>query len=418
MKRGFGSSKVVSRIQSLVATRNYPELSKALCANGITDEKAWLSIVDSVLNLVDPKEPSGASGVVIPSLVIASAAGGHSLTYFQRNRIGDLAVSLFDSLSEFDKLVFTIGCSQAGLRTPSVVDFVSRFLTVSREGTQFSGIPEKFIPELLLAVATLGIDNQLSWNQLLAKVDFENLTPHALTQTALAIATSRTFPISAIERMIDGSVSRGGGEAFSFEDALCFAHSLTCLEVFHTQLFRSLLVRISNAPTLEEDGKNILKQIVISLFLDEKAKQITESISPIVLGKLDKFLDWSVPEPQRHHGLVAGEIQQLISVDESDMVMKQPVAVGSIADWTRESALSVAVDRFYVSDVLCSDPKLFVHIDDETYPDIIEGPLDPYLQVKHLHLRTCGMKLVWIREQEWLELEDEEKKELITNIHS
>jgi hypothetical protein len=158
-----------------------------------------------------------------------------------------------------------------------------------------------------------------------------------------------------------------------------------------------------------------MKQVILSLFLDEKARTIVEAISPVVLAKLDRMFDWSIPEPQRHHGMIAGEIQQILSEvngDENENSLDKLSVVGSIADWTSETAASVAMQRFYVSDV-STDKKVFFHIDDETYPDVLEGPLDPYLQLKHLHVRKCGWKLVWVREQEWLELEDSEKKEFI-----
>lgn len=277
------------------------------------------------------------------------------------------------------------------------------------------GIPSRLVPSLLLAISTLGIQNPLSWNMLLGKLDIESLSAHELSQTCLAIATSRSFPISSIERIIDASMALGA-DKFSPQDALCLAHSLTCLEVFHTSLFRSLLVRISNATTstFDSDAVKLLKQTVLAMFLDEKARAIPESISPVVLTKLDMLLDWSVPEPQRHHGLIAGEIQQILGSDTGEDNTGSPVAIGSIADWKQATAASAAVDRFYVSDVPIDSRRVFFHIDDETYADAVDGPLDPYLQVKHAQIIKCGLKLVWVRECDWMDMEWEEKEEFIT----
>lgn len=412
MIRRFSST--VSRIQSLVASKNYGELSKAICANGVTSDRDWKEVADSVINLITLNKNDPKSASLVPSLVIASAASGHALSSHQRMLLSQLGSEMFESLSPFDKVVFTIGCSQSGLRTTAVVDFVNRFLTEAR-ADGCSEIPQRLVPSLLLAIATLGIDNQQSWNQLLAKLDVESLNSHDLTQTALAVATSRTFPISSIERIIDTAVSRGA-DTFSFDDAVCLCHSLSCLEVFHRDLFRGLLVRVANTPgTLDLDAKKLMEQVILSLFLDEKARDIVSSVSPVVLGKLDRMFDWSVPEPQRHHGMIAGEIQQILSEMEPmnyPLVKSPPVVVGSLADWNPETAASVAMDRFYVPDVGC-EAKIFFHVDDETYPDVVDGPLDPYLQLKHAHVRKCGWKLVWVREQEWLELEESEKKDFI-----
>jgi len=262
LRRGF--STTVARIQSLIVGKNYGELSKAICANGIISEIDWKDITDSVIALVDNNKTDAKSSVLVPSLIIASAASGHSLSDLQRKKLSDLATQMYESLSAFDKVVFTIGCSQSGLRTAGVVDFVNRFLTEARSDG-FSQIPQKLVPGLLLAVSTLGIDNQLSWNHLLAKLDIESLSPHDITQTALAVATSRTFPISSIERLIDSAVAKGA-DSFSFDDAVCLSHSLNCLEVFHSDLFRVLLVRVSNAPSLDQDAKKLMKQVILSVF--------------------------------------------------------------------------------------------------------------------------------------------------------
>jgi hypothetical protein len=411
IRRAYSVSPL-NRIQSLVATKNFLELSKAICANGITSETDWKSVSDSVLALIEGNKTDKNVAALVPSLVIASAASGHGLASNHRHRISQYAVQLFEFMSEFDKVVFTIGCSQSGLRTPEVVDFVNRFLTEARE-SGFASLDSKFVPGLLLAVSTLGIDNQLAWNHLVAKLDIESLSPHDITQSALAIATSRTFPISTIERIIDAAVAVGA-DKFSFEDAVCLCHSLACIEMFHVDLFRSLLVRVSNAPSLDSDARKLMKQVVLSLFIDEKARAIPETVSPVVLTRLDKLFDWSLPEPQRHHGMIAGEIQQILSLSPNEVTVssKGPVPVTSIADWTVETAKSVGIDRFYINDVP-TDSNLFFHIDDETYIDISEGPLDPYLQVKHTQVKKCGMKLVWVRELEWLELDENEKKEFI-----
>jgi hypothetical protein len=405
----------ISRIERMISGKQFVDLSKALCANEIGSDSEWSSVINSTLKLVETNKADKSAASIVPSLVIASAVRGYSLSQQQGTRVGELALAMFSSLSDFDKVVFTIGCSQASLRRPEVVDFVNRFLTEAREPNQFGGIPQRFLPGFLLAVSNLGIDNQLSWNLLLAKIDIENLNSHDLTQAALAIATARAFPIASIERIIE-SAAQKGGDAFSVDDSVCLAHSLTCLEVFHVDLFRSLLVRISNAPSLDEGGQKLLKQIILSMFLDEKARAIPESLSPVVLEKLDKFLDWSVPEPQRHHGMVSGEIQQILSESElgyllSEERINQPLAVCSLSNWTPAIAASVAIDRFYVSDIPCA--KFFFHIDDETYPDISEGPLDPFLQVKHLHVKQCGLKVVWVRELEWSELTFDEKVEFL-----
>lgn len=407
------SSSALSRIERLVSERNYSELTKAICMNGLQSEAEWSTAAHSVLSLVESDTNNASSAAIIPSLLIATAASGIELSSNTRHRIERLSDSLFPALSPFDKTVFTIGCSQSGFRTPGTVGFVNRFLSEARE-THMAAIPIRLIPSLLLAISTMGINNTLSWNMLLGKLDIETLSSHEFSQTCLAIATSRSFPISSIERIIDASMNLGA-DKFSPQDALCIAHSLTCLEVFHTGLFRSLLVRISNATSsaFDSDAIKLLKQIVIGIYLDEKARPIPDSISPVVLTKLDMMLDWSIPEPQRHHGLIAGEIQQLLGSDKGEDNSVLPLPVGSIADWQVSTAASAAIDRFYVSDVPIDSRRIFFHIDNETYADVVEGPLDPYLQVKHAQIIKSGLKLIWVRECDWIDMEWKEKQEFI-----
>ena len=410
--RRFLSSSV-SRIDSLIGSKNYADLTRVICNTGLCNSQdQWNELIGKVVALVEANKADSGVACLVSSIVIASAASGFELT--DRGRISKLAIKFFPAFSPFDKIVFTIGCSQSGFRTPDTVDVINRFLTESKE-SHFQDVPERFHPGLLLAVSTLSIDNQLAWNMLLSKLDIERLSPHDLTQAALAIATSRSFPISTIERIIESS---NRADNFSPDDAICLGHSLTCLEVYHRDLFRSLLVRIANGPAIDSDASRLLKQIIIGLFIDEKAEGIISSISPVVLGKLDKFIDWSVSEPQRHHGDIAGEIQHILAtigspVQESE---RNPIPLPSLADWSRETALSAAMDRFYASEV--DSGKIFFHIDDETYVDATEGPVDPFLQVKHAQITKCGYKLVWVREADWTEWDREEKIDFITRSTS
>jgi hypothetical protein len=416
VSRRYLVSAALARVESLIAAKEVAQISKAICALKTTDldSNEWNSLTDSVIQFAKSNKQSAA---VIPAVVIATASTGNSISESQKTSIGNLISESFESLSKFDKAVLTIGCSQSGFRTPAVVDFVNRFLTEARE-TQFENMPVRLMPSLLLAVATLGIDNQLSWNHLVASIDFENLNQRDLVNVALAIVTSRTFPIATVERIVASSLALGG-ESFAIDDAVCLAHSLTCLEVFQADLFRSLLFNISKAESLDDDAKRLTKQVLLSLFLDEKAHAITEAISPVVLAKLDTFIDWSAAETQRHHGRTAGEIQQIFgeleqTEDADNSVTRKPASLKPLADWTRDTAVSVAMDRFYVSDVPVNDSKrLFIHIDDETYPDVSDGPLDPFLQLKHAHVQKCGYRVMWVREQDWMDSEWEEKVEYV-----
>ena len=413
------SGTALSRVQALISSNDAAGLSKTLCSmrSDSVTESEWNQISESVVSFIEKAGEGRAS--LVPSIIISSASLRYSLKELEKERLATSAVKLFDALSVFDKIVFTIGCSQAGVRTPEVVDFVNRFLNDSR--TEFSGTHETFLPSLLLAVATLGVVNPTSWNQLLARTNIEALTPHDLVNVTLAVVTSRTFPISTIEQIIDTAAATGAAR-FSFNDAISFTHSMATLEVFRTDLFRSMLLRISECPSLDSDAQKLVKQCILSLFIDDKARDIATAISPTVLARLDKLVDWSVPEPQRHHGLVAGEIQQLTSAadmqegdnDESVGKMK-PLPVLPLSEWTRDLAVSVAMDRFYETDVPIDGRKVFVHIDDETYPDLDEGPIDPYLQLKHSQISRCGYKIVWVREAEWLDSSWEDKKDFITD---
>ena len=406
------ATPIVSKVQALIGWKKSEEIVKTICnlKPSEIDEHDWHVITDQLITYSEQTK----SASVIPSVVIASASLGYSVPDIDKERIGNLAISLFESLSVFDKIVFTVGCSQAGVRTPEIVDIINRFLVETRD----VDIPERFLHSILLAVANLGISNIVSWNQLIARINPETLSPHDLANVTLAIVTSRTFPIALIERIIN-SAAAAGSQNFTSNDAISFTHSLTCLEVFRTDLFRSLLNQISQSATLDSDAVKLVKQIMISLFLDEKAKEIVSAISPAVLARIDKLLDWTMPEPLRHHGMVAGEIQQLVAeltCDASEDISETKFApLLDLTDWTTDSAKSVAMDRFYLSDVpVEGSKKLFVHIDDETYPDIEEGPIDPYLQLKHTQIGKCGYQVIWVRKPEWLNGEWEEKKQFIS----
>ena len=167
---------------------------------------------------------------------------------------------------------------------------------------------------------------------------------------------------------------------------------------------------------------------ILSVWLDPKAREIVESIAPDVWHRLDKVIDWSIPEPQRHHGDIDGEIQQLIEAELADKMSgagtTETVSPGAVPlrtsmdSWNPIIAQSVAIDRFYLSDIPLHHSRIFIHIDDETFPDLTE-PIDPYIQLKHMHLKErCGCKLIWIRPSDWADMDDDEKKEFIKNFVS
>ena len=400
------STEIVSRVQTLIESKRFTEISKAICglkASTLTQSE-WNAVTEAVTSFMKTNKSNTSLGYLSGSLLLGSASQGFPLSRSSRDTVSRVALESFPSLSVFDKVVFTVGSCQTGLRNASVVEFVNRFL--SEEQTNgFMNVPSTILPSLILSVATLGIDNHNSWNALIAKIDVEKLSSSEVSNVALAIVTSRTFPIATVEKILDRAAEIGALN-FSFNDAICILHSLCCLEVFRIDLVRGLLQRIGKekAVMLDADGSKLLKQAILSLFLDEKAHAVVQSVSPRVLKDLNELVDWSLPEPQRHHGQEAGEIQEILSSTElgEDSNMHKAIVVPiDLADWTKEIASSVAMERFYSNDAIVEGKKIFVHFDDETYPDIREGPIDAYLQAKHMHVLRCGWRLLWVRAHEW-----------------
>ena len=420
LSRSRLSNEIVGRIIAFAHAKNFPELSKTLCSikAGAVSESEWQTVSDTITCLI--KNSPGESGIasLCPSLLITCASGGFPISRNSREMVSKVVLEYFPSLSVFDKVVFTIGSSQTGLRNESVVHFVNRFLAEERENG-FTGVSDALVPSLLLAVATLGISNHNGWNGLVARLNFAKMGSREVSDTALAIVTSRSFPIATVEKVLDRAAEIGA-QKFSSEDAVCFLHTICCLEVFRTDLVRGLLLRIGRGGGLDEEGEKLVKQAILSLFLDPKAIEIINSVSPTTLHALDKLVDWTLPEPQRHLSEVAGEVQSFLHEieDEEEHSIQKPLAVPeSLTSWTRETAVSVAMDRFYVGDAIDPSRKILVHIDDETYPDVSEGPLDAFLQLKHAQILLCGWRVLWIREQEWLLSNADEKKRLVVLDH-
>ena len=374
-----------------IRNNQFAELSRFLSSIRKIDpsvtEDDWHKIVDRVI------KDDSALVVAGPSLLISTSSMNYSLSSEQKSVISNSLSRSFSHMSQFDQIVTLIGVSQLGIRTPEMISVLSDFLS-----QQSDSIPEKLIPSILLANANLAINNQRAWGTLIARVPIESLAAHELVNVCLAIATSRTFPISFIERVVNTASTSAIGSA---QDALTLCHSLTCLEVFHTDLFRSLLDQLSREQNFDSDSIKLVKQIILSVVIDVKAKAIVESIAPTVWHRFDKLIDWTVPEPLRVHGSLVAEIQGMIS-EESESVKFEVTSVPrSISEWTSEDAKTVAMDRFYISDIVGCPGNTFIHIDDETFADCADGPIDPYLQIKHAQIRECGYQLVWIREHEW-----------------
>ena len=404
----------LAKLESRIAAKKFSDISKVICSfpkdSPSVSESEWRKVVETVTDFIKSNKSSSTpeTASIIPSLIITTASLGHSLTEPEKKRIVSSVSPIFDSFSVFDKIVFIIGASQVGLRTPESVNLVNKFLAERR-----GEIPDNFIPSILLAIANLGIQNPNAWNDLMARLNIEFMTFHDLVNTALSIVTSRTFPISSVERLVE-SASKLDVKSLSYDDSISLCHSLSCLEVFHTSLFRTLLGRIAECPSLDSDGAKLVKQIIISVFSDDKAKDIINSASPVLWDRLDRLLDWSMPEPLRHHGMIAGEVQEILEdlIDDIEAV-SQSDAIPRLGDWNKQVATCVAMDRFYLADVPVERRRVFVHIDDETFPDLIEGPIDPYLQLKHAHVLGAGWKLVWIREAIWMGMSGEERGEFI-----
>lgn len=387
----------VSEVQTLIREARWDQVARALSALPkevpLVSQPEWTGIVDSVLS-----QPTEGMHAVFPSMLITSASLGFTLCDRQKRLISRNLKPVGAHMSEFDKIVFLIGASQLGLRTGETVDFAHGVLSDLKN----SLIPEKLLVPLMLAVANLGLS--YGTEKLVPRLAVERLSPHELANTALAILTSRAFPIAAIERVLDAAFL--SAEKFNPQDALSLTHSLCGLEVFRPDLIRTLLNQISTLSSIDPDESKLLKQIVLSLFLDDKASELLASLSPVLLTRIDKLLDWNLQEPSRNlPGDVVGEISEILQ-EHSYNANITPVP--KLPDWSRNHAQTVALNRFYRSDVE-ADENLFIHIDDETFPDLDEGPIDPFLQLKHLQVRQAGAKLVWVRPAVWEDLNGEEK---------
>ena len=418
LRRGRIAANITSKINDAIMSKNVAELPKLVCSikGDSVSEADWNSLVDTLSSFLRDTQCESGSASIAPALVITAASTGLPLSRSSRSTLSRRALECFSSFSVFDKAVFSIGCSQTGLRDASVLEFVNRFST---DG--FADVSESLLPALMLAVATLGIKNHHGWNGLIARLKFENLKPGDLSNIALAVVTSRTFPIATVEKLLDKSAAM----TFSFHDALSLLHSLCCLEVFRTDLVRGLLKKISESKEIDKDASKLLKQSILALFLDPKARAVTDSVSPRVMEKLQALVDWTLPEPQRHQSEIEGEVQEIISqqdigLDHHEEKITKPLPLPTnLSDWNRETAVSAAMDRFYVGSLTFPERKIFVHVDDETYPDCDEGPLDAYLQLKHCQVVQCGWRLVWIRVNEWESLENyQEKKNWIDSLLS
>jgi hypothetical protein len=401
LRRSVRYFSAVGDLERLLFERKFGELTRAVCAlPRSTDESDWKKFIDAVFRVPDV-------GPVIPAIVITSANLGFGVPVIYRDQLIKAVKSVWTELSILDRVVFLIGLSQVGIRTSASVDLFQNFLAA-----ELDHVPEKLIPALMLSVANYGIENGNGWNSLVSRVRVDTLSPHELANTALALATSKTFPISLLERVMDASVRVD----FALDDALTMCHSLVCLELYRSDLIRRLLNIISDPRKLNSHQKLLLKQIILSLFIDPKAADILTSVAPDLLDRIGSHLDWSELEPQRHHHDIAGEIEQLISdnldstTGAGDAILPVPPRIYS---WSFSTARDIVLNRFYMSDATVAGVPVFVHIDDETFADLSDGPIDPYIQIKHAQIERCGWKVLWVRETEWEAMDDEGRRDLV-----
>ena len=397
------------RIQSLVLNREYDNVAKLLCGlprEGNTSESEWHSIVDEL------SSDENSLKSVLSSLVITSASLGYLLTPKQKGRICAALLLHKDCMSDFDKIVFIIGSSQLGMRTEAVVEFTQQFI-----GRNSNAISQSLLPSLLLAVANLGVS--VGWNKLIAQLQIEDMQIPTLANTALAIVTSRTFPISTIERILEKAATHT--ESMDVNDAVSLMHSFACWEVYRTDLFRKLLNRISLSPVSLSASQSLIKQIIVSVFIDPKANDTCSGISPAVWDRLDRLVDWTVSESKLH--LDGDLLEQLVTgLGAHETSEPAQIPVPKLAEWTPKIAKFVVMNRMYLNDIQGtvltrkSNRPVFVHIDVETFPDLEEGPIDPYLQLKHLHVNQAGAKLAWIKPRIWALLEPDEQIEYLQGI--
>lgn len=402
LRRTVPALSTITSIQTLLSerTKDGKKISEKICelAKKKISHSQWIELVNVVLEK--------SSQNVVPSILITSASLGYTLDRDQCRKISKSILSQFEAMSDFDRIVTIIGASQIGLRSIELMRFVDAFAQ-----QETSDVTKKFQVPLSLALANLGLQNANFTNKLMAQWDVEKMGVHELTNAILAIVTNRTFPIATIERILTRVDDLQND--FPIEDLVSMTHSMTCLELFPEKFFRHALSKLYNIPS---EMKPLAKQIIISVFLDPKARVTAESVSPKVWNRIE--LDWSLPEEQKN---LPGDLLADIATrfhNSGDRVSAS-LPVPPLSEWNEDVAKRVVLDRIYVSDVpdlFTADNKpIFVHVDDETYSDLEEGPIDAYLQLKHIHVQKAGAKLVWIRAGLWPQLTEEDKIEFIKN---
>ncbi|KAF4660905.1 Lysine-specific histone demethylase 1B [Perkinsus chesapeaki] len=414
--RGFGLAELVSAIEnrliSLLDAQLTPSMHRA-------------TFVRLLLLLASSSE---APGVMTNRLreCLEAEAMVHIASYLKPDE--------GDKLMGFAALV--IGCSQLSLSSMQLASAVQEVID-ERIDELLEKLDLRVLIHMELAAANLGAGRGMGYSRLMSYFcakpleDLENIANLLLIQatTRSSHLALTAHLISSLDELLAKEEQPGEGEE---EDQS--AHALTALwslvTLGHGQILdpegrlpktlASLLSMAAKWNCLDDPKmERQLQQLSLSLVLEHGEKPEVPSqvpAMPICVGRAGlKSKDWQ--NIWSSFGLVEdestgafGELMASIEGEVEDILDSLPdIDTNASSNWKSD-----LVCKFYQKDRLLPDRfgDVFVHVD--CGPAWLEEPLDPYAQLLQRQARLAGMQVERLRVADWMEVNDQEKRQLVT----
>ncbi|KAF4713084.1 Lysine-specific histone demethylase 1B [Perkinsus olseni] len=334
-----------------------------------------------------------------------------------------------------------IGCSQLSLSSLPLATAVQEVID-ERVGDLLEALDMRMLVHTELAAANLGAGRGTGYSRLMSFFcaqqldDLENIANLLLIQ-----ATTRSSHLALTAQLIsslDGVLAReddgDGGEEQEDQSS----HALTALWS---------LVALGHGQNLDPEGKlpgtissllgmattwqclddpkmeRQLQQLCLNFVLEHGEKpEVSSQVPPMpycVARAGLKSKDWQniwssfalADDAAVEESSVAfGELVSSIEGEVEDILETLPeIDTTYSPTWKAE-----VVSKFYGKDRLFADKfgDVFIHVD--CGPAWLEEPLDPYAQLLHRHVRLAGMHVERLRVSDWIEMNDEEKNQMVT----